>query len=110
MFSNTNLYDCSNLNFGIKYIQRNIRNFEGMFKYCTFMIRSPKILPATTLTQSCYAYMFYGCTGLTTAPNLPATTLTESCYSNMFYGCKGLVEPPTGWYLPATTLAGSCYK
>ena len=106
MFEKTNLYDCSNLNFGITYIQRSIRNFEGMFKGCNFMKSCPKILPATTLTESCYAAMFFGCTGLTTVPNLPATTLASSCYSNMFSGCSGLTTVPN---LPATTLASSCY-
>ena len=136
MFENTNLYDCSNLNFGIKYIKGSIRNFEGMFKGCNFMKSCPKILPATTLTDSCYSAMFFGCAGLTTVPNLPATTLASSCYSHMFDGCTrlttipnlpattlasscyesmfqnctGLVEPPKGWYLPATTLASSCYR
>ena len=108
MFENTNLYDCSNLNFGITYIQRSIRNFEGMFKNCSFMKSCPKILPSTTLTESCYAAMFFGCAGLTTVPSnlLPATTLTGSCYSNMFSGCTGLTTVPN---LPATTLAASCY-
>jgi hypothetical protein len=34
--------------------------------------------------------MFYGCTGLTTAPELPATTLVENCYASMFRGCTSL--------------------
>ena len=34
--------------------------------------------------------MFYGCTNLTTAPQLPATTLAEYCYDYMFYGCSKL--------------------
>ena len=34
--------------------------------------------------------MFYGCTGLTTAPELPATTLAQGCYANMFYDCTSL--------------------
>ena len=34
--------------------------------------------------------MFRNCTSLTTAPELPATTLAESCYSYMFYGCTKL--------------------
>lgn len=34
----------------------------------------------------CYHSMFYGCTGLTTAPELPATTLANNCYENMFTG------------------------
>jgi hypothetical protein len=34
--------------------------------------------------------MFYGCTSLTSAPELPATTLASSCYYYMFCGCKSL--------------------
>ena len=34
--------------------------------------------------------MFIRCTSLNTAPELPATTLTDRCYANMFYGCKSL--------------------
>ena len=47
-------------------------------------------LPATTLAHNCYSYMFYGCTSLTTAPELPATTLASFCYNSMFYGCTKL--------------------
>ena len=48
------------------------------------------ILPATTLAYACYSDMFYGCTNLTTAPELPATTLVNSCYFQMFYNCRSL--------------------
>lgn len=48
------------------------------------------VLPATTLSEGCYKKMFYGCTGLTRAPELPAATLTENCYSYMFFNCKNL--------------------
>ena len=64
------------------------------------------LLPATTLANSCYQFMFCGCTGLTSAPELPATTLANSCYQFMFSGCTGLTSAPE---LPATTLADSCY-
>ena len=70
-------------------------------------LRTPPSLPATTLTESCYEQMFYGCTALTKAPELPATTLKEYCYQYMFYGCTALTEAPE---LPATTLAGNCYN
>ena len=81
--------------------------FKGAFYLCTSLVEvAPDFLPATTLTESCYEYMFYGCTGLTTAPELPATTLEDSCYSRMFEGCKSLTSAPT---LPATTLKSSCY-
>ena len=64
------------------------------------------VLPATTLTTMCYAGMFSGCEGITTAPALPATTLATYCYDDMFSGCTSLTEAPQ---LPATTLAMGCY-
>lgn len=63
-------------------------------------------LPATTLTRYCYFDMFFGCSGLTSAPKLPAKTLAHACYENMFYNCSGLTSAPE---LPATTLADYCY-
>ena len=64
------------------------------------------VLPATTLAEHCYHYMFFGCINLTNAPSLPATTLANSCYEGMFYGCTSLTTAPN---LPATTLARHCY-
>ena len=61
----------------------------------------------TPLAGHCYRNMFYGCTGLTSAPELPATTLALNCYYNMFYGCTGLTSAPE---LPATTLVANCYR
>ena len=79
--------------------------YRYMFEGCTSLTMAPK-LPATTLAASCYSYMFYGCTSLTTAPELPATILTQYCYRNMFEGCTSLTTAPE---LPATTLAPYCY-
>ena len=42
-----------------------------------------------TMADSCYNYMFNGCTSLTTAPSLPATTLATRCYY-MFNGCTSI--------------------
>ena len=64
-------------------------------------------LPATTLTNGCYALMFNGCTNMLGCPNLPATTLANNCYSNMFNACTNIVTPPD---LPADTLAAGCYQ
>ena len=72
----------------------------------TLIDASNLILPATTLADGCYEYMFSGCSKLTTAPELPATTLADGCYWNMFYDCKALTTAPD---LPATTLAEYCY-
>ncbi len=65
------------------------------------------VLPATTLANNCYGSMFYGCTGLTSAPVLPATTLANNCYKSMFFGCSGLTSAPV---LPATTMVSHCYE
>ena len=81
--------------------------FYAFFEYCTGLTSAGNlILPATTLANSCYIRMFYGCTSLVTAPALPAATLTESCYSYMFADCTSLTKAPV---LPATTLANGCY-
>ena len=65
------------------------------------------VLPATTLTGTCYGYMFAGCEGLTRAPQLPATTLAMGCYHQMFADCTGLTTAPE---LNAPTLADVCYS
>ena len=76
-----------------------------MFSGCTGLTSAPE-LPATTLANSCYHFMFNGCTGLTSAPELPATTLASHCYRNMFQNCTGLTSSPE---LPATKLKPFCY-
>ena len=48
------------------------------------------ILPATTLADNCYSFMFSGCTSLTTAPELPAPVVVYNCYDYMFNGCTSL--------------------
>ena len=73
---------------------------------CTSLSEAPA-LPATTLTQGCYAHMFERCTSLTQAPALPATTLARGCYLSMFMNCTSLSEAPE---LPATTLTQGCYS
>ena len=65
--------------------------FAGLFGYCDTLVSAENlILPATTLANYCYYYMFRGCSSLTTAPALPATTLAERCYYQMFFGCRSL--------------------
>ena len=109
MFVYTNVYDCSKLNTGIKS-QTAGYVFSNMFSNCEYLVKVPE-LPATTLANSCYEYMFRGCTSLTTIPSnlLPATTLAEGCYQYMFYGCRSLTTIPSN-LLPATTLAENCYQ
>ena len=82
--------------------------FTFLFSNCTGLTSAENlILPATPLTMGCYLQMFYGCSSLTTAPELPSTTLAMGCYDSMFYGCGSLTTAPE---LPATTLAEGCYS
>lgn len=82
--------------------------FQYMFAGCTGLTSAQNlVLPATSLVDSCYRYMFRDCRSLTTAPELPATTLVNSCYDGMFYFCQSLITAPD---LPATTLASYCYR
>lgn len=86
--------------------------YMSMFEKTAITI--PPILSATNLAHSCYAWMFSGCTNLTSAPSLPATTLPQSSFSSeigvyegMFENCTSLTTPPS---LPATTLSAYCYR
>ena len=65
--------------------------FVHLFRGCTDLISAENlVLPATTLSSTCYWGMFFGCTSLTTAPELPAATLVGRCYGEMFEGCTSL--------------------
>ena len=79
--------------------------YASMFSSISELNIPPYILPATTLAFKCYHSMFSGCALLYTAPKLPATTLAEQCYALMFNGCNMWNMPE----LPATTLAEQCY-
>ena len=84
--------------------------FNDLFSDNSHLYNHPTyklVLPATTLTVSCYQSMFSACTNLTTAPELPATTLAEGCYRMMFSNCKNLTTAPV---LPAGTLVVGCYS
>lgn len=83
-------------------------NFQSLFINCTGLTEAVHLyLPASSLTPSCYAYMFSGCASLTSTPELPITTLADGCYSHMFNGCTSLTTAPE---LPATTLSNNCYR
>jgi hypothetical protein len=86
--------------------------FYGMFGSNTHIKNHPTldiILPAATMHQYCYAYMFHGCTGLTRVPDLPSTNLAHDCYNCMFGDCTGLTSIPED-LLPATTMSDRCYQ
>ena len=78
--------------------------YRGMF-IGSYIKIAPKILPATTLTSYCYMDMF-SISSIVSAPELPATTLAEHCYDYMFGESLITIAPE----LPATTLVNYCYQ
>ena len=101
--SNTNVTSAENLSLPATTLADDC--YDGMFYGCTSLTTAPE-LSATTLADYCYSNMLSNCTSLTTAPQLPATTLANHCYEYMFRRCTNLTTAPE---LPATTLANYCY-
>ena len=64
--------------------------FHGMFRHCSSLTDVPgDFLPSIHLAKWCYRGMFEGA-AFTTAPDLPATTLVNECYRFMFNSCSNL--------------------
>jgi hypothetical protein len=81
--------------------------FYCCYYNCSSLIENiPTVFPNTQLSTSCFAYMFYGCSSLSSAPELPATKLGDNCYSSLFYGCTSLTQAPV---LKASVLNTGCY-
>lgn len=81
--------------------------FRRLFIGAKIVDASKLVMPATTLSQYCYADFFSGNSTLIAPPELPAVNLAEYCYYNFFYRCSSLKVSPS---LPATTLAEYCYS
>lgn len=90
-------------NFSLK---DQVSAFDHLFANQPVVNIAPNFLPATTLSDYCYEYMFGGCTSLVTAPDLPATKLATDCYMEMFFNNRSLRYAPK---LPATTMQSRCY-
>ena len=85
--------------------------FRYLFSGSSVVDASALILPATTLSTSCYNSMFSNCYSLTTAPQLPATALAYGCYYGMFNGCTNLTTAPSSIGTSSTTMASNaCYN
>lgn len=67
--------------------------YNGMFRNTQITV-APE-LPAVgddsvSLPQYCYSYMFYGCSALTSAPDLLSEYIDTGSYGAMFRGCSSL--------------------
>ena len=95
-------------NFANQTTINNNYQFYKLFKSSKMIDASNLILPATTLSASCYREMFDSSELKITPKSLPATTLAENCYRSMFGNCASLRTVMS--ILPAMTLANSCYR
>lgn len=95
---------------GFEYVYTLDRWFGYMFENNTNLLSHPTeklYLPALILNKNnCCEHMFYGCSNLTTAPELFAIKLFGGCYQYMFRDCTSLTTAPE---LPATTLETFSY-
>lgn len=80
--------------------------FPHLFDGCNKMLSSENLqLPATSLQNYCYQFMFSSCTNMTkTVKVLPAMNLKSNCYTRMYNYCPKLESAPL---LPFTTLVTS---
>lgn len=71
-----------------------------MFYKCSSLVNIPETWcpNVTEMAVSCFMSCFRE-TAIKKLPQLPATTLANTCYGYMFAGCKGLTKQE-GWYLP----------
>ena len=103
-YKNTHLKSAANLLLPATTLSDHC--YYYMFSLCTSLTAAPA-LPATIMYNRCYAYMFDHCSSLINAPALPATTLAYNCYERMFQNCTSLTAAPA---LPATMTIHNCYK
>ena len=106
-YNNTHLINASGMTLPATTLYDN--DYNDMFYGCSGLTSAPSVLPATTIGASTYKRTFSGCTSLIAAPQISATTMNgdQNCES-MFYGCSGLTTAPSE--LPATTLTAYCYR
>jgi len=81
--------------------------FCNLFNNSDIVSAENLILPATTLSTSCYMQLFLNNKKLAVAPSLPAEELQDSCYFEMFMNCAAMVSAPE---LPAKIMKNSCYR
>ena len=104
-YNNNNLYSNDSRNIILPATSLTESCYRRMFALCDNYSTVPE-LPALSLAERCYDSMFWGC-AITTAPELPSTEMKPFCYNAMFRRCQLLTTPPE---LPSTSLDNYCYS
>jgi len=100
----TALYSVSKNFLPAKYANESC--YMYMFKGCTSLVSAPNLPAIETMVYS-YESMFEGCTSLTSAPVISAENMAKRCCQFMFSGCTSLKTAPS---LPSTNLSEDCYN
>ena len=84
-------------------------SYAYMFYQCYSLKTAPKIMATSLNSQATAAmsYMFYQCRNIVLAPKINISSVTWAIFESMFQGCTSLSTPLE---LLATTLVGKCYK
>lgn len=67
-------------------------DYDTTYTECKVVNAQNLILPSTTLSNYCYAYMFSRCYTLVTPPEMRATTTAEGSCAYMFEDCINLAR------------------
>lgn len=82
-------------------------SYAYMFAGCSNLTSAPSALPALSLDDCSYYYMFEDCASLSTAPAISATNVKHRSCDSMFLKCSKLTTPPP--VLPAVDLSTYSY-
>ena len=82
--------------------------FYKFFSNSAVFDASQLVLPSTSLTDSCYEYMFQGCTRLVYGGTsvMPAATVPVNAYHGMYAGCTSMKYPSVPLMKISATTAG----
>lgn len=80
-------------------------SYYFMFGFCPSLTTGPTVLPALTAPGGAYQAMFSNCSALISAPEICATTVNGNACLNMFSDCTSLTTAPI--IHAATALDGS---
>lgn len=69
--------------------------FSNLFRDQTALVDASALVLPSNITGHGLQYTFQGCTSLTAAPHLPATTLADACYAYLFTNCSALASIST---------------
>lgn len=91
-FETTGTFNTSGDISSLKNFNTSLGNYQffSLFKNNTGMLTCPKMSTLYVPYQWCCAYMFSGCTSLTTLPELNGKSLGSGCYAYMFNGCSNI--------------------